>query len=141
MSDYDNDDRGDDNHSFDDYNNYDENIDDEVEEANEEEDEIPDEGIDVIMDGNNLHSKNQKPNQERITTKYLTKFEKARVLGARAVQISRNAPILVTIDKGLWDPLKIAEKELQENKIPFIIRRYLPDKSYEDWRVDELLLD
>ena len=107
----------------------------------EEEDEIPDEGIDVIMDGNNLHSKNQKPNQERITTKYLTKFEKARVLGARAVQISRNAPILVTIDKGLWDPLKIAEKELQENKIPFIIRRYLPDKSYEDWRVDELLLD
>jgi DNA-directed RNA polymerases I, II, and III subunit RPABC2 len=36
------------------------------------------------------------------------------------------------------DPILIAEKELAERKIPFLIRRYLPDGSYEDWRVNEL---
>jgi DNA-directed RNA polymerase I, II, and III subunit RPABC2 len=34
-----------------------------------------------------------------------------------------------------WDPLTIAEKELSEKKIPFIIRRYLPDGSFEDWKI------
>lgn len=36
------------------------------------------------------------------------------------------------------DPLKIAQMELTEQKIPLIIRRYLPDGSYEDWPVNEL---
>jgi DNA-directed RNA polymerase I, II, and III subunit RPABC2 len=77
---------------------------------------------------------------ERITTKYLTKYERARVLGTRALQISMNAPVMVDLD-GETDPLKIAEKELRERKIPIIIRRYLPDGSHEDWSVDELIID
>jgi len=77
---------------------------------------------------------------ERITTRYLTKFERARVLGTRALQISMNAPVMVDLD-GETDPLKIAEKELRERKIPIIIRRYLPDGSHEDWSVDELIVD
>ena len=77
---------------------------------------------------------------QRITTKYLTKYEKARVLGTRALQISMNAPVMVDLD-GETDPLKIAEKELRERKIPIIIRRYLPDGSHEDWAVDELIID
>ena len=48
---------------------------------------------------------------------------------------------MVDLDPGEWDPLKIAEKELLAKKIPFIIRRYLPNNTYEDWKVDELLLD
>jgi len=48
---------------------------------------------------------------------YLTKYERARVLGTRALQISMNAPVLVDLD-GETDPLKIAEKELRERKIP-----------------------
>jgi DNA-directed RNA polymerase I, II, and III subunit RPABC2 len=39
------------------------------------------------------------------------------------------------------DPLLLAEKELREKKIPFIIRRYLPDGSYEDWKIDELIIE
>ena len=35
--------------------------------------------------------------------------------------------------------LQIAEKELREKKIPFTVRRYLPDGSYEDWSVEELI--
>ncbi len=77
---------------------------------------------------------------ERITTRYLTKYEKARVLGTRALQISMNAPVMVDLD-GETDPLKIAEKELRERKIPIIIRRYMPDGSHEDWSVDELIVD
>jgi len=77
---------------------------------------------------------------ERITTKYLTKYERARVLGTLALQISMNAPVMVDLD-GETDPLKIAEKELRERKIPIIIRRYLPDGSHEDWSMDELIVD
>lgn len=77
---------------------------------------------------------------QRISTRYLTKYERARVLGTRALQISMNAPVMVDLD-GETDPLKIAEKELRERKIPIIIRRYLPDGSHEDWAVDELIVD
>lgn len=39
---------------------------------------------------------------------------------------------------GECDPYKLAERELNERKIPFIIRRYLPDGTYEDWKLSEL---
>lgn len=59
--------------------------------------------------------------------------------GTRALQIAMCAPIMVELE-GERDPLKIAMKELQERKIPIIIRRYLPDQSYEDWSIDELII-
>ncbi|KAJ2721650.1 DNA-directed RNA polymerases I, II, and III subunit RPABC2 [Coemansia sp. Benny D115] len=77
---------------------------------------------------------------ERITTPYMTKYERARILGARALQISMNAPVMVELD-GESDPYEIALKELRAKKIPFVIRRYLPDQSFEDWRVTELIAD
>lgn len=76
----------------------------------------------------------------RITTKYMTKYERARVLGTRALQIAMCAPLMVELD-GEIDPLTIAMKELKARKIPFIIRRYLPDGSFEDWGLDELIID
>lgn len=79
------------------------------------------------------------PKEERITTPYMTKYERARVLGTRALQISMNAPVLVDLE-GETDPLQIAMKELSQQKLPLIIRRYLPDGSYEDWGCDELIL-
>lgn len=78
------------------------------------------------------------PNEERTTTPYMTKYERARVLGTRALQISMNAPVLVDLE-GESDPLQIAIKELREKKIPLIVRRYLPDGYYEDWSCEELL--
>lgn len=101
----------------------------------------------------------RQPNKVRITTPYLTKYERARVLGTRALQIrsvsclsscnlitlnrtstSMNAPVLVPLD-GETDALQIAIKELSQRKIPLIIRRYLPDGSFEDWSVSELITD
>jgi DNA-directed RNA polymerase I, II, and III subunit RPABC2 len=51
-----------------------------------------------------------------------------------------NAPLMVE-PEGETDPLQIALKELREQKIPLIIRRYLPDGSFEDWAIDELVVD
>ncbi len=78
-----------------------------------------------------------KANKQRITTRFLTKYERARILGTRALQISMNAPIMVKPGNET-DPLKIAMMELRARKIPIIIRRYLPDGSHEDWRIEEL---
>lgn len=71
------------------------------------------------------------PKNERITTPFMTKYERARILGTRALQISMNAPVMVEL-AGETDPLAIALKELKAEKIPIIVRRYLPDGSYED---------
>ena len=80
------------------------------------------------------------PDAERITSKFMTKYERARVLGTRALQISKNAPLMV--DPGdESDPYRLAEIELDAKKIPFIVRRYLPDGSYEDWKVSELYVE
>ncbi|CCD26907.1 DNA-directed RNA polymerase core subunit RPO26 NDAI_0J00150 [Naumovozyma dairenensis CBS 421] len=78
--------------------------------------------------------------EERTTTPYMTKYERARILGTRALQISMNAPVFVDLE-GETDPLRIAMKELAEKKIPLVIRRYLPDGSFEDWSVEELIVD
>jgi DNA-directed RNA polymerase I, II, and III subunit RPABC2 len=77
----------------------------------------------------------------KVTSKRMTKYERARLLGTRALQISMNAPIMVQVDTGETDPLQIAMKELREKKIPLIVRRFLPDGSYEDWSIDEFDLD
>ena len=80
------------------------------------------------------------PDEERITSRFMTKYERARILGSRALQISKNAPLMV--DPGEEsDPYKLAEMELDKKKVPFIVRRYLPDGSYEDWKVSELLTE
>ncbi|XP_018478836.1 DNA-directed RNA polymerases II, IV and V subunit 6A [Raphanus sativus] len=76
----------------------------------------------------------------RKTSKFMTKYERARILGTRALQISMNAPVMVELE-GETDPLEIAMKELRQRKIPFTIRRYLPDGSFEEWGVDELIVE
>eukprot|EP00754_Rhynchopus_humris_P041411 Rhum_TRINITY_DN24990_c0_g1::Rhum_TRINITY_DN24990_c0_g1_i1::g.180773::m.180773/K03014/RPB6, POLR2F; DNA-directed RNA polymerases I, II, and III subunit RPABC2 len=83
---------------------------------------------------------NVKRLEDRITTRFLTKYERARILGIRALQISMGAPVKVELD-GETDPLIIASKELREKKIPIVIRRNLPDGSFEDWPIDDLVVD
>ena len=54
-------------------------------------------------------------------------------------QLANGAPVNVEIE-GETDPLKIAGKELIARKIPIIVRRSLPDGSYEDWGIEELII-
>ena len=59
------------------------------------------------------------PKSKRITTKYTTKYEGARVLGIRALQIAMCAPIMVELE-GETDPLQIAMKELRQRKMSYV---------------------
>nr|CAG4646751.1 EOG090X0MJU [Macrothrix elegans] len=93
--------------------------------------------IDLLTQGEGGTTQHQT---KRITTPYMTKYERARVLGTRALQIAMCAPVMVELE-GETDPLQIAMKELKQKKVPIIIRRYLPDGSYEDWGIDELVIN
>ncbi len=62
-----------------------------------------------------------------------TKYEKARILGARALQIAMDAPLLLKIKKEKleniqYDPLKIAELEFSEDVLPITVKRPMPKK-------------
>ena len=72
------------------------------------------------------------------TIPILTKYERARILGQRAKQIESGAKPLVKIPDNIIDGYLIAELELREKKIPFVIKRPLPDGSCEYWSVKDL---
>ncbi|KAF9919877.1 DNA-directed RNA polymerases I II and III subunit RPABC2 [Linnemannia zychae] len=87
----------------------------------------------------NLPAPKAVAKEDRTTTPYMTKYERARILGARALQLSMSAPVLVDLE-GETDALNIAMKELNNKMIPLVVRRYLPDNTYEDWEVSEMIL-
>ena len=70
----------------------------------------------------------------------ITKFERVRVIGARATQISRGAPSTVNID-GMEDPLEIAEKEFRERKCPLMVVRKYPNGKVEKIAVSDMIYD
>jgi DNA-directed RNA polymerase I, II, and III subunit RPABC2 len=71
----------------------------------------------------------------------LTRFEKARIVGARALQISMGAPILVKPSENATNPIDIALAELESGILPITIRRTLPDGTYQDIPLKWLLVD
>lgn len=72
------------------------------------------------------------------TIPYLTKYEKARILGQRAKQINSGAYPFVKVPENVIDGYIVAEIELQQKRIPFIIRRPLPNGGSEYWKVQDL---
>ncbi|MCL2135082.1 MAG: DNA-directed RNA polymerase subunit K [Candidatus Bathyarchaeota archaeon] len=62
----------------------------------------------------------------------VTRFEKARIVGARALQISMGAPILIDADETVSNPIDIAIKEMDEAILPITIRRTLPNRAFQD---------
>jgi DNA-directed RNA polymerase I, II, and III subunit RPABC2 len=74
------------------------------------------------------------------TMPFLTKYEKTRILGQRAKQLNQGAQPMVPVDKKIIDGYLIAQLELQQKALPFIIRRPLPGGKSEYWRVSDLEL-
>lgn len=65
--------------------------------------------------------------------KRLTRYEKARIIGARALQLSMGAmPLIPAENLPSKDPLVIAEEELKRGVLPMSIRRTLPDGRYQN---------
>jgi DNA-directed RNA polymerase subunit K/omega len=79
-------------------------------------------------------------NEERETKPILTKYERVRILGDRAKQLSLGAkPMLLNVEN--MGPKEIAKLELERGVIPFIIEKPLPDGRRERWKVNELKIE
>ena len=72
------------------------------------------------------------------TLPFVTKYEKARILGERAKQLDAGAKPFINIKDTIIDSYLIALKEFEEKKIPFIVRRPLPNGACEYWRLRDL---
>ena len=89
--------------------------------------------MNVIRDKNNIII-----DELHKTIPILTKYEKTRILGIRIKQLNNGALPYVKIAEDLLDNFIIAEKELKEKKIPFIIQRPLPNNTFEYWKLEDL---
>jgi len=72
------------------------------------------------------------------TLPFITKYEKARIIGERTKQINSGAEPLVDVEPSVIDGYLIALKEFEEKKTPFILKRPLPNGGCEYWRMSDL---
>jgi len=89
----------------------------------------------VVRDANNnimdpLHT----------TLPMLTKYEYTRIIGMRATQIEKGAPLFIDVPDTMIDSYLIAKDELHQKKIPFIIKRPIPNGNIEYWKLEDLEL-
>lgn len=80
--------------------------------------------------------------ENRVTLPYYSKYEYTALLGTRAQQLADGAKPLISVDKfNASDPhfvWKVAEREILEQKLPYIIRRRIPGGGEEFWSATEL---
>ena len=77
----------------------------------------------------------------KIGSIFITRYERSRIIGARALQLAFQASPFIEIPKGMNDPLEIASYELEQKTLPITIRRHLPDGTSQDvpvkWLINE----
>jgi len=83
--------------------------------------------------------KEPKKEKVRIGPPRLTRFERARIIGARALQLALGAPPFIPLDPTVKDPMTLARLELEAKALPLSIRRVLPDGEYQDIPITDLL--
>ena len=79
----------------------------------------------------------RKDNQIVTGPPTLTRFEQARIMGARALQLSLGAPVFIEIPKNATSSLEIAMEELKQRVIPIVIKRTLPNGDYQHLPIDQ----
>lgn len=72
---------------------------------------------------------------------FITRYERSRIIGARALQLSFLASPFIEIPKHITDPLAIAAYELDNKALPITIRRHLPSGVFQDVPVSWLIND
>lgn len=108
-----------------------------VEILNELEDKYETEEIDEYGGGDDKIKIRKIKDNYRQTNNILTKYEKARVLGIRSLQLSLNFKPMIKTD--ISDTYEIAKIELKNKIIPLKIKRYINKYEYEEWNVNDLI--
>ena len=78
---------------------------------------------------------------KKTTKPYMTKFEKSKILGLRAEMLANGSTPLVNVPKNTINVIDIAKLELSQLKMPFIIKRSIPNNTCEYWRIDEMIIN
>jgi len=76
--------------------------------------------------------------ENHTTLPILTRYEKAKIIGIRSKQINSGSELFIDIPDNIIDGITIAIMELKQKKIPFIIRRPLPNGKNEYWDINDL---
>lgn len=71
---------------------------------------------------------------------FLSIFEKTKILGFRANQIAQGARPYILVPEHVTNVLEIAKLELEQRRLPLILKRPMPDGTFEYWRLSDLLL-
>jgi DNA-directed RNA polymerase subunit K/omega len=136
----------------------DENVEEDLEVSDDEEDYQKFENYSLIENLENEHPEIRSINFEEVialtrvqrdsygniidplhtSMPFLTKYEKARIIGSRAEQLDRGAIPFVRIDENIINGRTIAMMEFEQKKIPFIIARPMPNKGVEYWKMQDL---
>ncbi len=95
--------------------------------------------IELFEDFNDIMKKYDPAKNK--TKNILTKYERVKIIGLRSEQLQRGADPYIEFDTTTdFNPREIAIEELRQRKLPFMIRRPLPDGSYEYWRLDDMII-
>jgi DNA-directed RNA polymerase I, II, and III subunit RPABC2 len=87
----------------------------------------------ILRDTTTLDSKHS-------TYPFLTQYEKTKCISFRASQIEHGAAPYIVVPEGVTDAYQIAKIELEAKRLPYILKRTLPDGSFEVWRMSDLLI-
>lgn len=74
------------------------------------------------------------------TYPFLTLYEKTKVLAQRGAELARGAPPFIEVPEYMTDVYDIAKAELEAKRLPYILKRPLPDGEYEYWRLADLMI-
>jgi DNA-directed RNA polymerase subunit K/omega len=85
-------------------------------------------------------SSEENPDAIHRSQPFLTLYEKTKILGFRANQISQGARPYVDVPEYVTSELEIARMELEQRRLPFILKRPMPDGSFEYWRLSDLMV-
>jgi DNA-directed RNA polymerase I, II, and III subunit RPABC2 len=86
----------------------------------------------------NRNDKGLIDDENHKTLPILTRYEKAKIIGLRAKQINAGSDLFINAPDNIIDGITLAKMELDNKKIPFIIRRPLPDGTNEYWDINDL---
>jgi DNA-directed RNA polymerase I, II, and III subunit RPABC2 len=80
------------------------------------------------------------PDSNHKTYPFLTVYEKTKIIGLRANQLSQGSRPFITVPEHVTDVREIARLELEQKRLPFIVKRPLPNGKYEYWRLADLMI-